>query len=285
MKFFALCVAIFVSGVLLFQCDSQNRQAVDGDESQFVPFSVVETGDNVIDPPQDVDPFYKKYITANGVVIVGSEKVSDAALLAARKTILHLTSKRPDVHEAILQHHPRISIMAHDETASELPEYGPNSDGQWGLGQMPGSPTTLVWEKGICYEGNPDYISNFLLHEFVHDVHNLGMLATDPEVIDEIYAAFLSAVENGTFIPPADEPLEDIMPLDAYVDDEYFTFRVNAYYDLNEYFPGPWMHYDIGEQGPRSGTREELRQIDPAIYEIIERYFPESLNNLGQVCK
>ena len=91
MKFFALCIAMIVSGALLFQCESQNQEAVDGDELQFVPYSVVETGDNVIDPPQDVDPFYKKYITANGVVIVGSGKVSDAALLAARKTILHLT--------------------------------------------------------------------------------------------------------------------------------------------------------------------------------------------------
>jgi hypothetical protein len=48
---------------------------------------------------------------------------------------------------------------------SDLPEFGPGSDGEWGLGQMPGDPTSLVSEKGIQYEGNTEYIGNLLLHE------------------------------------------------------------------------------------------------------------------------
>ena len=276
-------VLFLVIASLMLECG--NRQTDNSGERDISPFPIVETGTIVIEAPEGVHPFYKKYINADGVVIVGSENVSDAALIAARKTVLHILSKRPDVHEAIVQHNPRISIMAHSETASDLPEYGPNSDGQWGLGQMPGSPTTLVWEKGICYEGNPEYISNFLLHEFVHDVHNLGMPTTDPDVPDEIYAAYLAQIEKGNFTPPVDEPREGITPYQAYGDDEYFTFRVNAYYDLNETYPGPWMDYTIGEKGPRSGTREELSQNDPAIFEIIERFFPESLGDLMDGCR
>jgi hypothetical protein len=246
---------------------------------------VVETGERVIAPPAGAHPFYKKYINAAGVVIVSSEKVPDAALLAARQLILHLSSQRLDVHKAILAHHPRISVMAVAETASDLPEFGPNSDGQWGLGQMPGSPTTLVSQKGICYEGNTDYTANFLLHEFVHDVHNLGMPTADPDVVDEIYAAYLGAIERGIFIPPADEPRRGITPFDAYGDDEYFTHSVNAYFDLNESLPGPWMDFKVGETGWRSGTRDELRQKDPVIYEIIERFFPDSLGDLMNGCR
>jgi hypothetical protein len=53
---------------------------------------------------------------------------------------------------------------------SDLPEFGPGSDGEWGLGQMPRDPTSLVSEKGIQYEGNTEYIGNLLLHE-LYDLH------------------------------------------------------------------------------------------------------------------
>ncbi len=170
--------------------------------------------------------------------------------------------------------------MAYSETASDLPEYGPRSDGQWGLGQMPGGPTSLVSEKGVCYEGNTEYIANFLLHEFVHMIHNLGIHFAEPEVENEIYTAYINAVEKGLFKAPEGEPREGGTPFEAYGDDEYFTHSVNAYYDLNERLPGPWVDVEIGDWGEHSGTREELRKNDPVIFEMIERFFPESILNL-----
>ena len=50
----------------------------------------------------------------------------------------------PDILEAMLPHHPRISIMGLSETASDLPEFGPENDGEWGLGQMPDSSTSSI---------------------------------------------------------------------------------------------------------------------------------------------
>jgi alpha-glucosidase len=242
---------------------------------KIAPFPLVETGDSVLPAPEGVHPFYKKYINADGVVIVSSDNVPDVALLAARQTILFLSSKRPDVHKAMQKHHPRISVMAVNETASDLPEFGPESDGEWGLGQMPGDPTSLVSVKGICFPGNQHYFANALMHEYVHMLHNMGMPEIDPTLSDEIYAAYLSAIQKGQFIPPKDEPLEGITPFHAYGDDEYFTHAVNAFYDLNESWPGPWMDVKIGEKGPPSGTRAELKDKDPTIFEIISRFFPE----------
>jgi hypothetical protein len=270
-----LATLMLISVVTLLLANAAHCQ----DESEgrdFKPFPVVETGDKVIAPPEGCHPFYKKYINANGVVIVGSEKVSDASMLAARKTILHLASKRPDVLKAMVKNHPRISIMAYSEKASDLPEFGPESDGEWGLGQMPGDPTSLVSEKGIRYKENKKYIADFLMHEFVHVVHNFAMPITDPEVVDKIYAAYLNAVKEGRFMAPPNEPREDTTPFDEWRDDEYFTHCVNAYYDLNERLPGPWVDIKIGEWGERSGTRKQLRESDPIVYEIIEQFFPES---------
>jgi hypothetical protein len=269
-------ILVLFSLVALFSaaCTTE-KDSSEGVEERIAPFPLVETGDSIIPPPKGVHPFYKKYINADGVVIVSSENVPDPALLAARKFVLFLSSKRPDVHKAMLMHNPRISIMAINETASDLPEFGPRSDGEWGLGQMPGDPTTLVSVKGICFPGNNDYFANALIHEFVHMIHNMGMLEAEPEVLNEIYEAYLNAIKKGQFIPPKDEPLEGITLFDAYGDDEYFTHAVNAWYDLNESWPGPWMDVKISEKGPPSGTNAELKERDPQIYAVISRFFPE----------
>ena len=248
------------------------------------PFPLIETGQRVVAPPEGVHPFYTKYINAAGVVIVSSDAVPDAALTAAYRTIVHLTSRRPDVLQAMVPNHPRISIMGLSETASGLPEFGPSSDGEWGLGQMPGSSTSLVSVSGVCYPGNTEYRANFLLHEFVHAMQNLGWPTTDPEIEDEIWAAYVNAVERGQFEAPRDEPLEGITPFDAYGDDEYLTHNINAWFDLNESLPGPWVDVQIGDSGPPSGTRAELRERDPQLYEIISRFMPDSLGDLMDGC-
>jgi len=271
-----LCFLLVCCLVALFSSAcTKDKLSSEDIEEKMASFPLVETGDSVIPSPESVHPFYKKYINADGVVIVSSGNVPDIALIAARRTILFLSSKRPDIHKAMLKYHPRISVMAVNETASDLPEFGPGSDGEWGLGQMPGNPTSLVSVRGICFPGNQDYFANALMHEFVHMIHNMGMLETESEVLDEIYAAYLSAIQKGLFIPPKDEPLEGITPFDAYGDDEYFTHAVNAWYDLDESWPGPWMDVKIGEKGPPSGTHAELKERDPQIYAVISRFFPK----------
>ena len=280
----SLGILMVIGLMLSFSCSS-GQEGYSQDSQEMKPFPLVETGDQVISPPAGVHPFYQKYINAGGIVIVSSPKVPDAALVTARETVLFLLSLRPDMHQAMLKNKPRIAIMAISETAADLPEFGTENEGEWGLGQMPGDPTSLVSEKGICYPGNPAYRANFLVHEFVHMLHNLAMPDIEPAMVDEIYAAYRIAVTEGRFPAPQDEPLQGITPFDAYGDDEYFTHAVNAWYDLNETLPGPWMDVKIGEQGPRSGTRTELQQEDPTICAIIERLLPEDARQVFKDCR
>ena len=273
-----------LEGIEILRFADEEMPLADGGAAfQIKPFALIETGDQVTTPPAGVPGFYRKYLNADGIVIVSSAQVPDAALVAARATIMQLLSTRPDVHRAMLLQHPRISIMAVDETASDLPEYGPGADGQWGLGQMPGAPTSLVSERGICYAGNAAYRANFLLHEFVHAMQNLGWAVTDPESEDEIYAAYIAAVGRGEFAAPVDEPL-GISPAQAYGDDEYLTHSINAWFDLDESLPGPWVDVQIGDSGPRSGTRAGLLERDPELVAIIARFLPDSLENLMEGC-
>ncbi len=70
----------------------------------------------------------------------------------------------------------------------------------------------------------------------------------------------------------------------AFGNDEYLTHNVNAWFDLNESLPGPWVDVQIGDSGPRSGTREQLRQRDPTLYALIDRFLPASLGDLMEGC-
>ena len=264
---------------------AQKSGSARGRISRLASFPIIETGPAVVAPPPGLPAFYARYTNAAGVLIVASAKTPDAALLSARTTILFLLSKRPDVHAAMLRHHPRVSIMASTETASDLPEFGPESDGQWGLGQMPGDPTTLVSAKGVCFPGNHEYIANFLVHEFVHMVHNLGLPEADPATVADIYADYVEAVRRGLFTAPKDESLGSLPAAEAYGDDEYFTTAVNAWYDLNEAWPGPWMDVKIGGRSAPSGTRAELEARDPKICAVIRRIFPEDAALVLKACR
>jgi hypothetical protein len=89
----SLTLLILVSGVMLQAMGS-------GKEKQ----SLVVTP-----PPKEVvqqfnlSPFYKKFVSAGSVPVVGSEKVSDYALLEAAYIINKMLAGREDLRQAIIR--------------------------------------------------------------------------------------------------------------------------------------------------------------------------------------
>jgi alpha-glucosidase len=70
-----------------------------------------------------LDPFYTKTLTSAGVVIVGSDKVSDWALLEAAYTMDHMLHGSPQwVRDALKVNKVRLAVMAVVEYTMDLPE-------------------------------------------------------------------------------------------------------------------------------------------------------------------
>src|SRR6185503_16132802 len=70
-----------------------------------------------------IDPFYKKTLTSAGVVIVGSDKVSDWAFLEAAYTLDHQLHDSPGwVRDALTTNKVRLAILAVVEYTMDLPE-------------------------------------------------------------------------------------------------------------------------------------------------------------------
>lgn len=133
-----------------------------------------------------IDPFYKKTLTCAGIVIVGSDKVSDWAFLEAAYTLDHQLHDSPGwVRDALTTNKVRLAILAVVEYTMDLPE---NNRRQRtvaqaafqdrrsrGLGGMPDcscAEENLLNLRGDPYGGNgaPDSGENITIHEFSHTV-------------------------------------------------------------------------------------------------------------------
>lgn len=70
-----------------------------------------------------LDPFYKKHVDADGLPVVSSEKVADAALHKARELINKMSADRADIREALIEAGVRFVVIAAREQTTDTPEY------------------------------------------------------------------------------------------------------------------------------------------------------------------
>ena len=69
-----------------------------------------------------LDPFYARYVDADGIPILSSAKVPDRALLVAKAIVEGMLAHRPDLARALAASGYRVAIMAEDESTLDLPE-------------------------------------------------------------------------------------------------------------------------------------------------------------------
>ena len=70
-----------------------------------------------------VDPFYRKYVDADGIPVVASDKVPDAALLVARDIVNSMLAARSDIRKALIARQWRTGVIAEVEMTMDIPEY------------------------------------------------------------------------------------------------------------------------------------------------------------------
>ena len=122
----------------------------------------------VTEPPTEVrqrlalSPFYKQYINADGLAIVGSERVSSQALLEAAWIVNHMLAGRDDIRQAIVKQKVRLAVMAATEFTTDIPEHSDLKPPEYwnkrarGLGATAARPAvSCAAENLLCYKGDP----------------------------------------------------------------------------------------------------------------------------------
>ena len=86
---------------------------------------VAEARDEITAPPAilNLDTFYKKYLSASGILVISSAKVPDEALYAVQRTINAMIKLRQDVVAKMIENKARVGILAKSEVTTDLPEF------------------------------------------------------------------------------------------------------------------------------------------------------------------
>jgi hypothetical protein len=224
----------------------------------------------------NLDPFYKKYVDANGIPVVSSERVPDAALLVVRDIITTMLLTRPDLRASMIERGWRTGVIAETEMTMDIPEYmdfkAPGAPRDEPMTQadrdyhanrsrgMGGNPTTGAEENLLGYPGTRYWGEHIFVHEFAHAIHS-AIRRVDPGMAQEIKDAYDAAMAAGKYIG-ADSGRKHY---GATNDSEYWAEGVQWWFYSNygECFTG-----NIIVESPK-----DLEAYDPTLFELLGRVF------------
>lgn len=251
---------------------------------------------NITKPPKHLtlDPFYQKYIDAQGIPITASSDVPDVALIVARDIVLHMLSERPDLRKEMVRNGTRFGIMADTDSTTDLPEQrdwkkptkddlrltddergnydekiGKLTDQEYwnrrarGMG---GLYTTGTEENILGYpdlsnngkkKGRPRtkyFGENIFIHELAHSVHR-AIRGADPKLARKIELAYEDAMKNGLWA------------------NSYGTTNVFEYWGEGTQF---WFNsnYDYKNGDSYVLSSADLMRYDPQLYKLLMEVYP-----------
>lgn len=231
----------------------------------LLPSGIAETGVGPVPEPIReqfaLAPFYQKYLDVGGLPIVGSAKVSDAALAECGWLVRQMLVKRPDLLTALGKNGVRFAVMAHNEYTTDVPEHSKLTPRVYwdrrarGLGATPSALAVSAAEENLlAYPGDPYPREIIAIHEFAHAIHEMGLNSVDPTFdkrLTEAYGKALAAgLWKGTYA--------------AVNRQEYWAEAVQAWFDNNA--ANDALHND-------TNTREKLKTYDPAVAALCEEVF------------
>jgi hypothetical protein len=215
-------------------------------------------------PALGLEPFYEKYVSANGYPIVASKRVNDYALKEAALLVDQMLAARPDVRAAMIHSGSRLIVMAHDEFTTDVPEHSKlKPKDYWdararGLGGSRTDPVCSCGEENLLgFPGDPYATECILIHEFAHNIHLRGMVNVDPTFDDRVKETYERAVKAGLWKGKYAGTNHH----------EYFAEGVQSWFGNNRQNDYDHNHVD---------TREELIEYDPGLAALCREVFRDT---------
>ncbi|WP_457129431.1 hypothetical protein [Mucilaginibacter sp. HD30] len=214
-----------------------------------------------------LNAFYKKYLNADGLLIVSSSNVPDEALLQARMIILQMLAKISAVKNKLIANKIKVAVMGINEVTTDIPEHSDLNtafpETNWntrtrGLGATVARPVVSCAEENLLGYARDNYRGeDILIHEFAHTIHLMGLNYLDNDFDNKLKSIYNDARKNGLW--------ENTYAISNY--QEYFAEGVQCWFNANlEAIPCNGVHNQIN-------TKTELNNYDPKLFELISLYF------------
>jgi hypothetical protein len=201
--------------------------------------------------------FYKKYIDVNGMPVVAAAEVADEALQRTHHIVSHLLAGRPDILELMAKSGTRLIIIGKDQVYTDMPEYreSPNptylNERVRGTG---GLAITSFGEENLLNLPLDRYDDESIaVHEFCHTI-DAALARLEPTWRTRLGQTYKNALGQGLW-------------KNTYASSnaaEYWAEICQSYFDCNRI--NNWNHGPIG-------SREQLKQYDPAGYDLVRTTF------------
>ena len=130
-----------------------------------------------------------------------------------------------------------------------------------GLGGTIEEPLTSCAEENIlAYQIDKYHAEDILIHEFAHAIHLIGIIQVDTAFNTRLQALYEKAKASGI--------LDNTYRITN--SEEYFAEAVQDWFNVNAEMP-----YADGKHN-WCNTREELKEYDPDLYQLLSEYFPQT---------
>ncbi len=235
-------------------------------------------------PALGADSFYAKYVDAVGIPVLGSMRVPDTALLAARQIVIGMLAHRPDLARILVARGQRVAIMAQGEGTTDLPEQrawkkpaiddprltrcerkhyderiGRLTDAQYWNARargMAGPLTSGATEDLLGDRSSRYYGETIFLHEFSHDILDAARVG-DPRLYAAVAHAYAKAQRAGRW------------------KDEYAATTVDEYWAEGSQFWFDSNRIAIFD-GRRILSHQDLAAYDPPLYAALARVYGDN---------
>jgi len=260
-------IPFVVGALMLGACQNvQKEEAPATDEVLEIPECVVTK----VPDSLKLDPFYVKYVDVNGIPLVSSWRVPDSAFVAAHRTLYAMTSMLPEaVLDSMVGRGTRVAIMARYEGTTDIPEhrYLVNDTAlNWDLrarglgGDLELPLTSCAEENVLAYQIDKYHAEDILIHEFAHSIHLIGLMLAVPDFDSRLNELYEKAKASGI--------LDNTYRITDKA--EYMAEAVQDWFNVNAEMP----HTDGKHNW--CNTREELKEYDPDLYNLLAEYFPQT---------
>lgn len=244
-----LAVSLATGGALGQSSATSNSSAIIAPPESF--FALIRERDR-----EAARGFYTKYLDVGGIPVVASAEVADLALERTREIVGSLLAGRPDVVQAMASSGMYLIIIGKDQVYTDMPEYRNHPNPAYQNERVRGTggkPTSFGEENLLSLPLDRYDDESIAVHEFCHTIDG-ALRNLDPTWTERRNAAYQNARRLGLYenAYAASNP------------GEYWAEICQSYFDCNRI--NNWNHGPIG-------TGEQLRDYDPAGYELVRTTF------------
>ncbi|MEM6348357.1 MAG: hypothetical protein AAF927_31035 [Bacteroidota bacterium] len=211
-----------------------------------------------------LDPFYQKYLDADGIPIFTGIEIPEEAIRRVKANVATMVAGEESMRRRLIDNYVRIVILALIEPLDTIPELADQNfkeDQRSRVGDESLAIVVIPEENILCFPNDPSEGEDVFVRTFALTMLNTAIPLIEPSFPDSLHAQYERILQSGIW----DNTLAARSPEDYFAEGVQTWFNVNRQAD-----PADGEHNLVD-------TRIELAAYDPALYDMLARFFADDL--------